>query len=565
MQLQHLRKGSSTMVDFINQFKTIVDSLASIQEPVSDKDLVMHALGGLSSKYESFITAVTNQSEAISFTELHARLLMHEQCLLHFQQPNANHPSMAFFGQQQSSQPSFNSLAVTIMALAATTLGVASLAMTINRAVAFLINKVVQLPSSPQSFRPLCSLKWLGISCDFQLSSVVPANLGECACAICLITMGCYASGPYTATHPLRFITTSCHCPPSPSANVATPPSPRLTLVAFIEPSLVVSPDLPAPQPESPAAPTAPAAPASLPPAIDLYVELPIATPTIPNAPHYLTHFQDALNISGPAVFISYIIAGISALLSSLCYTEFSLEIPVAGGAFSYLRVTFGEFMGYFAGANILMEYVLSNVAVARSFTEYMCCAFGGMNPNHGDLNTKESSRLNFVMTVFHVVFFGFDIIAGFCNRNAKNLIRPGGLAPYGVKGVLDGAAIVYFSYIGYDSVSTMAEEIKNPSKILPVGIVGSVLIVSIPYCLMALSLCVIIPYDEISDTASYSLAFQNLVGWNWMSNVVGELEGLGWYHSGWPRSRERVDNGVAGMVKLAGEDGGREKEQEGR
>ncbi|KAK9927717.1 hypothetical protein M0R45_024887 [Rubus argutus] len=71
---------------------------------------------------------------------------------------------------------------------------------------------------------------------------------------------------------------------------------------------------------------------------------------------------------SGPSVFISYIIAGISALLSSLCYTEFSVQIPVAGGAFSYLRLTFGEFVGYFAGANILMEYVLSNAAVARSF-----------------------------------------------------------------------------------------------------------------------------------------------------------------------------------------------------
>ncbi|KAF2315172.1 hypothetical protein GH714_038324 [Hevea brasiliensis] len=80
---------------------------------------------------------------------------------------------------------------------------------------------------------------------------------------------------------------------------------------------------------------------------------------------------------SGPAVFISYIIAGISALLSSLCYTEFSVQIPVAGGAFSYLRVTFGEFVGYFAGANILLEYVLSNAAVARSFTDYLCHALG--------------------------------------------------------------------------------------------------------------------------------------------------------------------------------------------
>lgn len=102
-------------------------------------------------------------------------------------------------------------------------------------------------------------------------------------------------------------------------------------------------------------------------------------------------------------------------------------------------------------------------------------------------------------MTVFHVIFFGFIIIAGFYNGSAKNLVSPKGLAPFGVRGVLDGAAIVYFSYIGYDSASTMAEEIKNPSKSLPIGIIGSVLITTVLYCLMALSLCVMVPYNQVS------------------------------------------------------------------
>ncbi|MBA0709705.1 hypothetical protein Golax_024728 [Gossypium laxum] len=263
-----------------------------------------------------------------------------------------------------------------------------------------------------------------------------------------------------------------------------------------------------------------------------------------------------ARNSSGPAVFISYIIAGISALLSSLCYTEFSVQIPVAGGAFSYLRVTFGEFVGYFAGANILMEYVLSNAAVARSFTEYLCSAFGVRDPNswrvevHGLLegynkldftavalvllltlclchSTKESSTLNLIMTIFHVIFFGFIIIVGFCNGSVDNLVKPNGIAPHGIRGVLDGAAIVYFSYIGYDSVSTLAEEIQNPSVSLPVGIVGSVLIVSALYCLMALALCMMVPYNQIAAKASYSMAFQN-IGWKWAGNVVGAGASLG-------------------------------------
>ncbi|XP_055822220.1 cationic amino acid transporter 6, chloroplastic-like [Solanum dulcamara] len=270
----------------------------------------------------------------------------------------------------------------------------------------------------------------------------------------------------------------------------------------------------------------------------------------------FVTTGHVARKNAGPSVFISYIIAAVSALLSSLCYTEFSVDVPVAGGAFSYLRVTFGEFVGYFAGANILMEYVLSNAAVSRSFTEYLSCAFGRNDPNswrihvHGlmqgynmlDLpavaliivlticlchSTKESSMLNLIMTVFHVVFFGFIIIAGFCNGKVENLIKPGGIAPYGVRGIVDGAAIVYFSYIGYDTVSTMAEEIRNPSKTLPVGIVGSVLIVSVLYCLMALSLCLLQPYNMIPEGASFSAVFE-LMGWKWASNVVGAGASLG-------------------------------------
>lgn len=119
------------------------------------------------------------------------------------------------------------------------------------------------------------------------------------------------------------------------------------------------------------------------------------------------------------------------------------------------------------------------------------------------DCSTKESSILNFVMTIFHVVFFGFIIIAGFLKGSAKNLVNPDGLAPFGVKGVLDGAAQVYFSYIGYDSVSTMAEEISNPSKSLPVGIMGSVFIVSGLYCLMSFALCMMLPYNQVRNLNS--------------------------------------------------------------
>ncbi|OWM86378.1 hypothetical protein CDL15_Pgr021464 [Punica granatum] len=270
----------------------------------------------------------------------------------------------------------------------------------------------------------------------------------------------------------------------------------------------------------------------------------------------FATTGQVANSVSGPSVFISYLIAAVSALLSSLCYTEFSVQVPVAGGAFSYLRVTFGEFVGYFAGANILMEYVLSNAAVARTFTNYLSQAVGETDLNHWRVkmpglahgsvmldfpavaltllltlclchSTKESSILNLVMTVLHVVLFGFIIVAGICKGNTENLIKPRGLAPFGTKGIFDGAALVYFSYIGFDTVSTLAEEIQEPVKSLPMGIVGSMLIVTFFYCLMALSLCMMVPYDQILSEVAFAAAFEKN-GWKWASNLVGAGASLG-------------------------------------
>lgn len=87
---------------------------------------------------------------------------------------------------------------------------------------------------------------------------------------------------------------------------------------------------------------------------------------------------------AGPAVVLSYAIAGLCALLSAFCYTEFAVEMPVAGGAFSYIRVTFGEFMAFLTGANLIIDYVLSNAAVARGFTGYLGTALG--LPSHTQL-----------------------------------------------------------------------------------------------------------------------------------------------------------------------------------
>ncbi|VVA97136.1 unnamed protein product [Arabis nemorensis] len=259
---------------------------------------------------------------------------------------------------------------------------------------------------------------------------------------------------------------------------------------------------------------------------------------------------------AGPSIVVSYAIAGLCALLSAFCYTEFAVHLPVAGGAFSYIRITFGEFPAFLTGANLIMDYVMSNAAVSRGFTAYLGSAFGISTSewrfvvsslpngfNEIDLiavfvvlavtliicySTRESSKLNMVLTALHIAFIVFVIVMGFWKGDTKNLTRPdnpenpSGFFPFGASGVFNGAAMVYLSYIGYDAVSTMAEEVRDPVKDIPMGISGSVAIVIVLYCLMAVSMSMLLPYDLIDPEAPYSAAFSKSEGWEWVTKVVG-------------------------------------------
>ncbi|WRX12783.1 Amino acid/polyamine transporter I - like 4 [Theobroma cacao] len=260
---------------------------------------------------------------------------------------------------------------------------------------------------------------------------------------------------------------------------------------------------------------------------------------------------------AGPAIVISYAIAGFCALLSAFCYTEFAVHMPLAGGAFSYLRVTFGEFAAFLTGANLIMEYVMSNAAVARSFTSYLGAAIGistakwrftvpGLPKGFDEIDvvactvvliitliicysTKQSSLVNMILTALHILFIGFVIFMGFWRGDWNNFTHPAnpdnpsGFFPHGPSGVFNGAAAVYLSYIGYDAVSTMAEEVRDPVKDIPVGVSGSVIIVTILYCLMAASMSKLLPYDMIDVEAPFSAAFSGRSdGWEWVSRVIG-------------------------------------------
>ncbi|VAI29672.1 unnamed protein product [Triticum turgidum subsp. durum] len=152
------------------------------------------------------------------------------------------------------------------------------------------------------------------------------------------------------------------------------------------------------------------------------------------------------------------------------------------------------------------MEYVFSNAAVARSFTAYMGTAVGVDAPSKWRIAVP-------------------GLPNGF---NQVDLVAVGVILLISVCICYSGAAMVYLSYIGYDAVSTMAEEVERPARDIPIGVSGSVIIVTVLYCLMAASMSMLLPYDAIDTEAPFSGAFRGSDGWGWVSNVIGAGASLG-------------------------------------
>ncbi|KAF5736371.1 Amino acid transporter 1 [Tripterygium wilfordii] len=261
----------------------------------------------------------------------------------------------------------------------------------------------------------------------------------------------------------------------------------------------------------------------------------------------------EAREHAGPAVVLSYVVSGVSAMLAVFCYTEFAVEIPVAGGSFAYLRVEMGDFVAFIAAGNILLEYVIGGAAVARSWTSYFATLcnhqpddfriiahslpedYGHLDPIAvgvasiiavlAVLSTKGSSRFNYIASIFHIAVILFIIIAGLTKADTKNYRD---FTPYGTRGIFKASAVLFFAYVGFDAVSTMAEETKNPARDIPIGLVGSMVITTVCYCLLAITLTLMQPYKQINEDAPFSVAFE-AVGWNWAKYIVaaGALKGM--------------------------------------
>ncbi len=273
---------------------------------------------------------------------------------------------------------------------------------------------------------------------------------------------------------------------------------------------------------------------------------------------------QVAANYAGPAIVLSFILAGLTVLVSALVYAELSSRYPIAGSAYSYTYVSFGEFLAWLVGWNLLLEYGVSVAAVAsgwsgyfralleKSFNIHFPDIISGKVPIflnlHFDLiaflvviavfvllyiGVKESSNVNLFIVFIKLFTLGLFLAVGLfligidLNNLNPFIPEPGknfkGEDAYGWFGILRAASIIIFAYLGFDAVATVAEEAKNPKKTVPLGIILALLISTFLYISVSFTLVSIVKYTElnVSDPLAKAMYMQGQV-------LVGNIIAIG-------------------------------------
>ena len=235
-----------------------------------------------------------------------------------------------------------------------------------------------------------------------------------------------------------------------------------------------------------------------------------------------------AAKYAGPAVVLSFVVSGFACALAALCYAEFASMIPISGSAYTYAYATLGEIFAWIIGWDLILEYTFSCIAVAIGWSGYMVNLLKGIGivipewacnpplnlPAAGIvalltvllvIGVKESSRFNNVIVIIKLAVILFFIGFGLFYVKPLNWTP---FMPFGWSGVMSGAAIIFFAYIGFDAVSTTAEEARNPKRDLPIGIIASLLVCTILYIVVAAILTGIVPLTEINANPEMSRDF---------------------------------------------------------
>lgn len=265
---------------------------------------------------------------------------------------------------------------------------------------------------------------------------------------------------------------------------------------------------------------------------------------------------------SGPSLTISFIVAGIVSAFAALCYSEVASRVPIAGSAYTFAYASLGEFVAWIIGWDLVLEYALGAATVSIGWAGYFSAllknAFGVVipvqlqhnwwdtgpsgEPLHGFMNlpafciilligvllyrgTRESAVVNNVIVAVKVAIVLFFIALGFGHVNTANWTP---YFPFGITGMLGGAAFIFFAYIGFDAVSTAAEETKNPKRDLPIGIIGSLAVCTVLYIIVVAILTGIVPYTQLNVPSPVAFAMDH-IGLGWASLIIslGALAGL--------------------------------------